>query len=412
MKLSPVFRRFLASVLILGMLLSLAACGSGSAKAGNLLEGITPAAAEGKAPDGRFAASQYAFAAELMKGTYKSNANCLISPLSVVLALAMTANGAAGETLSQMLDVIGGGMPLDDLNAYLSAYAKNLPTSKMAKLHIANSLWLNDREDFSVQKKFLADCAGWYDAAIYQLPFDDAAVKEINSWVSHNTDKMIRKIVESLDPNDRMMLLNAICFDSKWLISFDKPREETFVRADGGQEKASMMYSTEGEYFEGSGYTGFSKAYTHGYKFVGILPDENVSLDDLIAGLDGEKLSAMLAGGVSADVRIGLPKFSYECGTSLVDCLKKLGMTDAFDRSADFSPMSSTDLYVSGVEHRTFIEVTEGGTRAAAVTGVTMAAKTAAPSLKTVILNRPFLYMIVDTENSLPVFIGTVNSVK
>ena len=418
MKLHCVFRRITALILSLCLLLSLAACGSGGGEvhvqAGNLLEGIKAAEAKGKAADSRFTSSQYAFAADLMKGTYKKDCNCLVSPLSVALALAMTANGAAGDTLTQMLNVIGGGCGLSDLNAYLYQYVKDLPTSDKVKMHIADSIWLNDRDDFTVRNEFLSDCAGWYDAAVYKLPFDDSAVKEINGWVSKNTDDMIKKIVESIGPNDRMMLLNAICFDAKWLLSFNGSPEAAFTRADGEKEKAAMMYSLEGEYYEGDGYVGFSKPYASGYKFVGILPDENVSLDAFIAGLDGEKLSSMLGSAVRTDVRIGLPKFTYRFGTSLAGCLKDLGMNDAFGPAADFSPMSSdTDLYVSGVEHMTFIEVTEAGTRAAAVTGVTMAAKSASPAQpKSVILDRPFLYMIVDTANNLPVLIGAVNSVK
>ena len=410
------FRRIPVLLLIFSLLLSLAACGSGSAQvqAGNLLEGITAAGVKGKAPDSTFKASQYAFAAELMKESYRKEENCLISPLSVMLALAMTANGASGETLTQMLDVIGGGMALEDLNAYLYQYAKTLPSSDKSKLHIANSVWLNDRADFTVRNEFLSACAGWYDAAVYKLPFDESAVNEINGWVAKNTDDMIRKLVENLGANDRMMLINAICFDAKWLISFNGSPEATFTRADGEKEKAAMMYDEEGEYYEGDGYTGFAKPYANGYKFVGILPDENVPLDDLIAGLDKEKLSAMLENAVGTDVLIGLPKFTYGYGTSLIQTLKRMGMTDAFGMAADFSPMSAdTDLFISGVEHRTFIEVTEAGTRAAAVTGVTMAAKSApAAEPKRVVLDRPFLYMIVDTANNLPIFIGTVNSVE
>ena len=419
MNLHSAFRRISALLLSLCLLLSLTACGSGGgevrAQAGNLLEGITPVKAKGKTPDTAFKASQYAFAAGLLKQTYENGANCLVSPLSVTLALAMTANGAAGDTLAQMLNVIGGGCELSDLNAYLYEYVKSLPSDDKVKMHIADSLWLNDRADFTVQNEFLSNCAGWYDAAVYKLPFNDSAVKEINGWVAKSTDDMIQEILEEFGPNDRMMLLNAICFDAKWLISFSGSPEAPFTRADGGKETAAMMYDSEDEYYEGVGYTGFSKPYASGYKFVGILPDEDVSLDAFIAGLDGEKLSSMLSGAAGREVHIGLPKFTYRYGTGLAECLKALGMKDAFSPAADFSPMSSdTELYISGVEHRTFIEVTEGGTRAAAVTGVTMADKSASPvdEIKRVVLDRPFLYMIVDTANNLPVFIGAVNSVN
>ena len=389
---------------------------SGTVKAGNLMEGIDAEPVEGKAPDDTFTASQYAFAARLFSSSYADDGgNCLISPLSVMLALAMTANGAAGNTLSQMVKALGNGIPLDELNAYLYQYVKDLPSGKDSKLAIANSVWLNDREDFSVLTDFLRAAASWYGADVYKMPFSDKTVKEINNWVSKNTDKMIKKIVDKLSEDDRMFLINAVCFDSKWSTPFTKTLGRIFTEADGTEKNADMMYSQEGEYYAGENYTGFAKYYVNGYKYVAILPDKDTSLDDLIAGLDGEKLAAILSGAEHTRVNIGLPKYSYDYSASLNVRLEDMGMTDAFnDLAADFSKMSDTErLVIGGVIHKTFIEVTEAGTRAAAVTAVTMAAATAIQTQppKEVILDRPFLYMIVDTENNLPIFIGTVNSV-
>lgn len=418
MKTRSSFIRVLAAVLTLSLLM-LSACGQSSAQASSLIKNIEAEIVEGKAFDSRFGASQYSFAAELFRRSYAAGSNCLVSPTSVMLALAMTANGAAGETLQQMLDVLGSGMAIDDLNAYLYQYVKNLPSGKKAKLAIANSIWFADRSDFSVREDFLKKDVSWYGADIYKLPFNDAAVKEINSWVSKNTDKMINKIVQNLDPNDRMMLINAICFDAKWSLKYEKDNvaDKDFTLADGSRQTARMMYSEENEYYEGEGYTGFAKYYEGGaYKFVGILPDEGTSLNDFAASLDGSKLSSILNKEKShTKVRAGLPQFTHEYETKLNDTLQAMGMADAFTNAADFSPMSSdTDLYISGVVHRTYIEVNDEGTRAAAVTGVTMAAKSVAIAepIKTVILDRPFLYMIVDSANNLPIFIGTVNSVE
>ena len=455
--------RLAAALLIFSMLLSLAACGQapaptqtppgtkketaettrettgktetseenetkapspGVVKAGNLIEGIDAEPVEGKAADDAFKASQYAFAARLLASSYASDGgNCLVSPLSVILALAMTANGAANETLSQILDVIGSGLTMDDLNAYLYEYVKNLPSSEKAKLAVANSIWLNDKENFSVREDFLRKDVSWYDADVYKLPFNDKTVREVNGWVSKNTDKMIKEIINKLSDDDRMLLINAICFDAKWVSPYDEyaVRDETFTRADGTEETVSMMHSQEREYFSGKGYTGFAKYYEGSdYKFVAILPDEKVGLDKFIAGLDGEALASILDGVTYTRVNTGLPKFSYDYSASLKERLQGMGMQNAFvdDMTrpdfADFSLLSDTNpLYVSDVIHKTFIEVTEAGTRAAAVTAVVMAEATAMPTEppKQVILDRPFLYMIVDTETDLPIFIGTVNSV-
>lgn len=447
--------RLAAALLIFSMLLSLAACGqapaptgtpdetgretvreneketargtedtkesetkkspSGTVKAGNLMEGIDPEPVEGKAADDRFKASQYAFAANLMASSYGDDGgNCLISPLSVVLALAMTANGAANNTVAQMQDVLGSGMTLAELNAYLYQYVKDLPSSTKSKLAVANSVWLNDRGDFAVLSDFLRAAASWYGADVYKMPFNDKTVKEINNWVSKNTDKMIKQIVDKISDNDRMFLINAVCFDSKWGTPFMKTADRLFTEADGSEKNVDMMYSQEGEYYAGENYTGFAKYYENGYKFVAILPDEDTSLDEFIAGLDGAALAAVLDGAVHTKVNIGLPKFSYDYTANLAVRLANMGMTDAFDDfAADFSKMSDTELVIAGVIHKTFIEVTEAGTRAAAVTAVTMAQSTAIQTEppKEVILDRPFLYMIVDSENCLPIFIGTVNSV-
>ena len=412
------FPRFAAALLLISMMLSLCACGLNapeSVKAGHLTQQINPKTVKGKAADTAFVASQYAFAAELLKASYADDrGNCLISPLSAELALAMTANGAAGETLSQMLDVIGGGLPLEDLNAYLYEYVNSLPVKNgKSKLAIANSLWLNDVHSFSVKDDFLRDVVSYYGADIYKLPFNSEMPKEINGWVSEKTDKMIKKIVEDVGPDARMFLINAVCFDGKWVQPFTGSQKAPFTDADGNELKADMMYSEETTYYEGDGYTGFAKYYENGCRFVALLPDEKTGLADLIAGLDGAKLSAILSGGTGDDVIIGLPKFSYEYEASFKERLKELGMRDAFAINADFSRMSEEPLFIDGVLQKTFIEVTEAGTKAAAVTAVTMAAKAiAGAEPKRVTLDRPFLYMIVDNEHSLPIFIGTVETVK
>ena len=217
---------------------------------------------------------------------------------------------------------------------------------------------------------------------------------------------------------------NAICFDAKWLDPYTvyDVRDLSFTRADGSKETVSMMYSSEYEYYTGEDYTGFAKYYEgNGYKFVGILPNKEIGLDRFVAGLDEAKLSSVLGSTVRTKVHAGLPKFSYDYSASLKPLLESMGMKNAFvdDMTrpdfADFSLISETNpLYVSDVIHKTFIDVTEAGTRAAAVTAVIVAEATAMPTEppKQVILDRPFLYMIVDTETDLPIFIGTVNSVE
>ena len=450
--------RITASVLMISMLLSLGACGQspaqtgasssarestakaettspakesttahvspGVVKAGNLTEEITADPVSGKDADETFTLSQYRFAAEIFRRSYAADqGNCLVSPLSIVLALAMTANGAENETLRQMLDVLGNGMSMEDLNAYLYAYVKSLPSSVQARLAIADSLWINDKEDFSVREDFLKKTVSWYHSSIYRLPFDPAAVAEVNGWVAKQTDDMITEVIQDLDEDARMLLINALCFDAKWASPYAdySVQQADFTKADGSKQTVDMMYSSENDYYKGNGYTGFAKYYDGaGYKFVAILPDEGVSLDDFVASLDGEKLSSVLSRVAHTKVNAGLPKFSYDYSASLKARLQDMGMVNAFvsDTSrpdfADFSGMSEdTPLFIGDVIHKTFIEVCEAGTRAAAVTVVEVMGATAIMEPpKEVILDRPFLYMIVDCETELPIFIGTVNEIS
>ena len=246
---------------------------------------------------------------------------------------------------------------------------------------------------------------------------------EVNGWVAKQTDDMITEVIQDLDEDARMLLINALCFDAKWASPYAdySVQQADFTKADGSKQTVDMMYSSENDYYKGNGYTGFAKYYDGaGYKFVAILPDEGVSLDDFVASLDGEKLSSVLSRVVHTKVNAGLPKFSYDYSASLKARLQDMGMVNAFvsDTSrpdfADFSGMSEdTPLFIGDVIHKTFIEVCEAGTRAAAVTVVEVMGATAIMEPpKEVILDRPFLYMIVDCETELPIFIGTVNEIS
>jgi len=176
-----------------------------------------------------------------------------------------------------------------------------------------------------------------------------------------------------------------------------------------------MMHSSEYNYLESDQATGFLKPYQDGYSFAAILPDESISIDDYISNLTAENLSDMLKNIQNTEVSAEMPKFKSEYDTSLVDALQNMGMQNAFTESADFSGISSdTGLYINDVLHKTFIQVDERGTKAGAVTAVMMQENglAVAHEPKFVILDRPFVYMIIDDANQLPVFIGTVKEVQ
>ena len=254
--------------------------------------------------------------------------------------------------------------------------------------------------------------ADYFGAAIYKRAFDNATCKEINNWVSEHTDGMIDKLLDNGDALSNIALINATAFNAVWeTYYFDNFVEDgTFTDTNGNEQSATMLISEESEYINGDNCTGFIKKYKGGkYGFAAILPDSNVSISDFVGSLNGDKLFKMLQNTENANVVAKIPKFEYEYSAELSEALKALGMPTAFSDSADFSGISGDKLLISDVLHKTKISVTEEGTRAVAATGVVMSA--APDGDKQVILNRPFMYMILDNETMLPLFAGIYTGV-
>ena len=388
-------------------------------QATDLMRGIRPNQVAGEAPDDAFVTTQTDFALRLFQACSRQTAaqNTLVSPLSVMLALAMTANGAAGQTKTEMEAVLG--MPIEELNAYLHSYVNQLPNARNAKIAIANSIWYKDEPSLHVQKEFLQTNADYYDAAAYQGPFDDSTLQDINNWTKENTNGMIDKAIDSIDSTAVMYLINALVFDARWqwpyLDGSEVRNNRTFTAYDGTEQKVTMMTQTEGIYLEDGLATGFIKHYEGGgYSFAALLPNEGVSIDDYVASLTAEGLQATLDGAVSAKVVATLPQFSYDYALDMSDVLKQMGMPTAFNgENADFSPMGTCDagnLFICGLLHKTRINVNTRGTQAAAVSSVIMAPN-AAPQGYVVKLDRPFVFLILDTATNIPIFIGTVLSI-
>ena len=351
------------------------------------------------------------FAVELLRQT-DTGGSTLLSPVSVVYALAMTANGAAGETLTQMESVLG--LPLEELNACLRAYADQLPAEDGGRCSLANSIWLRDQADrLTVEQSFLDAAAAYYDASVFRAPFDESTLRDINAWVSDHTGGLIPSIVEEIPESAVIYLINALAFEGEWedIYREDQVHDGTFTPEVGQEQSAELMYGAESAYLEDDLAAGFLKYYQgQNYAFAALLPNEGVSLDAYLSSLTGERLRDLLAHPQDTVVQTAIPKFTAETTTELNDALSALGMADAFDVGlADFSAMgASTDgpLYISRVLHKTHLTLDERGTRAGAATAVQMAGSTADPL--SVYLTRPFLYVLMDCEAGLPLFIGTV----
>lgn len=416
-----VFLAVLSIMLVCSVALNLTGCAA-KVQAADLMEGVNANAVTGKAADDAFAQSQMRLAVELFQSSVleSKNENVLISPLSIQLALAMTANGAVGETRDEMEALLGGEIALEDLNEYLYSYVKKLPSAEKYKLQIANSIWFRDDEGrLQVEQDFLQKNADYYGAQAYKAAFDDQTLKDINTWVKDHTDGMIDSILNQIDEDAVMYLINALVFDAEWQHVYDKSDvyKGKFTNIDGTEKQVDMMHSEETVYLQDANATGFMKPYSGSkYSFVALLPNEGVDIYDYIAGLTGEDLMETLSTPQLGMIMATLPKFSYEYELTMNGVLKGLGMPSAFSGStADFSKMAQSsrgNIYIGKVLHKTFISVDELGTKAGAVTKVQMNDESAPMSEWVVNLNRPFVYMIIDNDTDLPVFIGTVLDVQ
>ena len=394
----------------------------GQAKAADLMENFTAETVAEAQADDRFREDMFRFACEIFTQIYSRDGGdntTLISPLSIMTALAMTANGAQEETLREMEQVLcGTGLTLDDLNAYLHTYLKALPSSKEASFAFANSIWFKDMEGFTVEQAFLQKNVNYYGAGVFKAPFDQTTVRDINQWVAVHTHDMIPSLLDRLDEDARMVLINALVFEAKWANPFDSEnnvRPDSFTGLSGQTRTVDQMYAQERIYLSDQTCQGFMKPYAGGnYRFVALLPNEDVDFNEFVLSLTAEKLSALLTKPQYSKVNIMLPKFSYDYDQSLVETLEALGMERAFTDWAQFDGIGNSrdqGLKISDVLHKTHIDVDNEGTKAAAVTAVMVAQVTAVErpeEIHQVYLDRPFVYMIIDTENSLPLFIGTV----
>lgn len=408
-------KKIIVIILVLAMTFAFASCGGSGMSSQNITENIDSEKTDTGDIDMTDADKACDFAVRLFKANF-GGSNTLISPFSVMTALAMTANGAEGDTRTQMEEVLG--MSVDELNSYLSSYIASLPEGEGYKLSPANSIWLTDDERFTVNEDFLKTNKSVYDADIFRTAFDDSTLKDINGWVSEKTDGMIPEILKEIPGSPVMYLVNALAFDAEWgeIYFKEQVHEGEFTREDGTKEKAEFMHSEEWNYIELEKAAGFLKYYKDGkYAFMALLPEEGMKMDDFVSSLDGKKLHDALLNLQPETVYAAIPKFETGSSFEMSGSLRGMGMPLAFDmEGADFSGIGESDagnIYIGRVIHQTFISVAEEGTKAGAATIVEMedaGALMAEP--KVVTLDRPFLYAIIDTETSTPVFMGTLMS--
>ena len=406
-------KQIIALLLALSMALPLVGCGAAKGEAASLTDGLRANPVSLPAIDHFDGSAAVADLSVKLLQKSEGGESVLVSPVSILYALAMTMNGAEGETLRQMEETLGASRT--DLNVFLAGYLRSLPETKDAVLHLANSLWLRDEKDrLHVEPDFLQTNVDLYDAEVFSAPFDKSTVKDINAWAKENTHGMIPEVLDNIPDNVVMYLINALSFEAKWLTVYEEAqvREDVFTTEAGEEQDCELMWSGESDYIADDNAQGFLKHYRGGYAFAALLPREGMTVAEYLATLDGKTLNQMLCTPQEARVTAAIPKFTGGSALELAEVLSDMGMTDLFNaQSCDLTGMGTSEdgnLFVSRVLHKTFIQVDEEGTRAGAVTAGAPAGGCAPPEERhEVILNRPFVYFLLDTDTMTPIFMGT-----
>lgn len=405
----------IALLLLFAMLLQLCACRSDHMEptgytasalhvaAVNLSDEIPQRDMPHKRPDETFSVNAANLALRLLQGAYEEGKNCLISPLSIMTVLAMSANGADGQTLAQMQDVLG--LSVQECNEYLYDIQKE----KKGYDVIVNSVWAED--SLALKPAFVRTVTNNYHADVFSAPFDESTLQDINNWISHRTDGEIENALQDMHPNVILYLINALYFHASWASPYEvnNIREGVFYGAQG-EETAQMMHSEEERYLRDENAVGFMKPYRDtSYSYVAILP--NGEIDEYLQNLDAETLLSLLENVQETTVFAQMPKHTVETKLELSELLCEMGMDLAFSDSADFSKMTDAECKLSRVLHQTSLTVDGMGTVAGAVTIEEVVTKGVAIG-ESVTLDRPFLMGIYDKRAGCFIFLGVINSVN
>ncbi len=343
--------------------------------------------------------------------------NVFVSPFSVSMALGMTLNGAAGRTEADMRTMLGfGTMTQDEINASYRGLLDFLPAADPETvMEIANSIWY--RLGYPVQPSFIDMNRRYFDAAVREMDFSDPAAPDvINGWISDNTHGRIDRMIEEIDPLTVMFLINAVYFKGTWVYAFDpKTTRDDFFHPDGGSALSCRMMSQKAEigYFRTPAFRAVELAYGNGqYAMALFLPEEGTSMDAFISGWTEAAWRGWKGSFVKGEMDLYLPKFKVEYKITLSDALKALGMSVAFGGGADFSRITgSLGPYISDVYHKSFVEVDEKGTEAAAVTVVEIRETSAGPDESVIRFDRPFAFAIYEKTSGTMLFMGRIETI-
>jgi serpin B len=341
--------------------------------------------------------------------------NTFFSPLSLNMALGMLYNGASGDTRTEMAEVLGmAGFTETEVNEYYQKMSQALLNiDPLTEISIANSIWY--RDEFPVKPSFIDINKSYFDAEVRALDFDKPdAADIINKWCADKTKDRIKEIIGKPIPDDVMMyLINALYFKSKWQFEFDKKntKQEDFTKADNQKIKAAMMEQTKAlPYYANPYLQCVEMPYgNQAFSMVAMLPAEHMDIDQLIDYLDNSSWKDILDNLHEQSIWLKLPRFKIECEMLLKEPVWNIGMQLIF--YGGFAAISDVPLYVSKIKQKTFVEVNEEGTEAAAVTVIEMRKNSSVGpgSQIAFFANRPFLYLIKEKSTGAILFIGRMD---
>jgi serpin B len=364
-----------------------------------------------------------AFAVDLYQAIRNGEENLLYSPFSISQALAMLYGGAQGVTAQQMAETLHFTLPPERLHSAFNALDSRLVSKDQATgqpdaftLHVANALW--GQKGLSYRDEFLAALAQNYGAGVHLADLQGdpaAAVEAINRWADQETRGRIPQVLNKLSPDAAIVLANAIYFNAAWELPFEERNtyDEPFHLLDGRQKDVPIMHQWEAlRHGSGDGFQAVALPYTgRSAAMVIILPEDGRfrEIEQLLSAGWVDELQVTMQEG---EVRLTMPKFTYAPDLDLAETLRSMGMPDAFSpEAADFSGMIAdpVPVWIGGVLHKSFIDVDEHKSEAAAVTVVEMAAGAAQPPPTTdITIDRPFIYLITDRDTGAILFVGRV----
>ena len=339
--------------------------------------------------------------------------NLCVSPLSVSLALAMTYNGAAGDTQIAMEETLKlAGFTREEINElYRDLVLAMISDDPKVKMEIANSIWY--RNEYTILDDFIQRNEVYYDALVESLDFTDPGAKDvINGWVSDKTHKKIESIVDQISPESFMFLINAIYFKGTWTYEFDKKdtQDLAFYLEDGTVKDVPMMkQEADLNMLKTDLFNAVELPYGKGnWAMYVLLPNQVYKIGDILEELDSDTWSGYLSDFHEVkEVKLQLPKWKSEFEVSLNQVLTDMGMGLAFTTQADFSDIApGLPLSISDVKHKTFIEVNEEGTEAAAVTSVEIVLTSIQGEY--FVVNKPFIYLITEKTTGAILFAGRI----